>query len=37
VTSAASPGIGRQSVLCLPGGVSETQPFLDGTDLSCSP
>jgi hypothetical protein len=24
-------------VLCLPAGASDTQPFFDGTDLSCAP
>jgi hypothetical protein len=24
-------------VLCLPPGASTTQPFFDGTDLSCAP
>lgn len=39
VTSAASAASDHLShwVLCPPPGASGTQPFLDGTDLSCAP
>jgi hypothetical protein len=36
-TAAANPGRGAETVLCLPADASTTQPFLDGTGLSCAP
>jgi hypothetical protein len=39
VTAAARAGSSRgaQTILCLPAGASDVEPFLDGTNLSCAP